>query len=33
MVIDETVRLTQRVIFEGITDPVTLVIKDNKEGI
>jgi PTH1 family peptidyl-tRNA hydrolase len=32
-VIDETVRLTQRVIFEGITDPVTLVIKENKEGI
>ena len=32
-VIDETVRLTQKVIFEGITDPVTLVIKENKEGI
>jgi len=32
-VIDETVRLTQRIIFEGITDPVTLVIKENKEGI
>jgi len=32
-VIDETVRLTQRVIFEGIADPVTLVIKENKEGI
>lgn len=32
-VIDETVRLTQRVVFEGITDPVTLVIKQNKEGI
>ena len=32
-VIDKTVQLTQRVVFEGITDPVTLKIKENKEGI
>jgi PTH1 family peptidyl-tRNA hydrolase len=32
-IIDETTRLTERVTFEGITDPVTLVIKENKEGI
>ena len=32
-VIDETARLTERVVFEGVTDPVTLVIKENKEGI
>lgn len=32
-VIDEAIRLTERVVFEGITDPVTLVIKENKEGI
>jgi PTH1 family peptidyl-tRNA hydrolase len=32
-VIDETMRLTERVVLEGITDPVTLVIKENKEGI
>ncbi len=32
-VIDETLRLTERVVLEGITDPVTLVIKENKEGI
>jgi len=32
-IIDTAVRLTERVVFEGITDPVTLVIKENKEGI
>lgn len=32
-VIDEALRLTERVVLEGITDPVTLVIKENKEGI
>jgi PTH1 family peptidyl-tRNA hydrolase len=32
-VIDLAARLTERVVFEGITDPVTLVIKENKEGI
>jgi len=32
-VIVEAARLTERVVFEGITDPVTLVIKENKEGI
>jgi len=32
-VIDETSRLAERVVLEGITDPVTLVIKENKEGI
>jgi PTH1 family peptidyl-tRNA hydrolase len=32
-VIDETLRLAERVVLEGITDPVTLVIKENKEGI
>jgi PTH1 family peptidyl-tRNA hydrolase len=32
-IIDETSRLAERVVLEGITDPVTLVIKENKEGI
>jgi PTH1 family peptidyl-tRNA hydrolase len=32
-IIDETLRLAERVVLEGITDPVTLVIKENKEGI
>lgn len=32
-VIDKTARLTERVVFEGVYDPVTLVIKENKEGI
>lgn len=31
-VIDQTMRLTERLVFEGITDPVTLVVKENKEG-
>ncbi len=32
-VIDQTVRLAEKVVFEGICDPVTLKIKENKEGI
>jgi PTH1 family peptidyl-tRNA hydrolase len=32
-IIDTAARLTERVVFEGITDPVTLVIEENKEGI
>jgi len=32
-VIDQAARLTERVVFEGIKDPVTLLIKENKEGI
>lgn len=32
-VIDQTVRLTESIVLEGITDPVTLVVKQNKEGI
>ena len=32
MVIDETARLAEKVVFEGIIDPVTLKIKENKEG-
>jgi PTH1 family peptidyl-tRNA hydrolase len=32
-VIAETARLAEKVVFEGITDPVTLKIKENKEGI
>jgi PTH1 family peptidyl-tRNA hydrolase len=32
-VIGDTVRLAEKVVFEGITDPVTLKIKENKEGI
>jgi PTH1 family peptidyl-tRNA hydrolase len=32
-VIRGTIRLTEKVVFEGITDPVTLKIKENKEGI
>jgi PTH1 family peptidyl-tRNA hydrolase len=32
-VIDETVRLAEKVVFKGISDPVTLKINENKEGI
>lgn len=32
-VLDGTVRLTEKVVFEGISDPVTLKINENKEGI
>jgi PTH1 family peptidyl-tRNA hydrolase len=32
MVIEETARLAEKVVFEGIIDPVTLKIKENKEG-
>jgi PTH1 family peptidyl-tRNA hydrolase len=32
-VILETARLTEIVVFEGITDPVTLTIREDKEGI
>ena len=32
-VVDTAARLTERVVFEGITDPVTMVITENKEGI
>jgi PTH1 family peptidyl-tRNA hydrolase len=32
MVIDETARLAEKVVFEGVIDPVTLKIKENKEG-
>lgn len=31
-IIEKTVRLTERVVFEGILDPVTLKIRENKEG-
>ena len=31
-VIHETVQLAEKVVFEGITDPVTMKIKENKEG-
>ncbi len=32
-VIDQTVRLAEKVVFEGIIDPITLKISENKEGI
>lgn len=32
MVIDEAARLAEKVVFEGVIDPVTLKIKENKEG-
>ena len=33
MVIDEAAQLAEKVVFEGVIDPVTLKIKENKEGI
>ncbi|MCK5351744.1 aminoacyl-tRNA hydrolase [bacterium] len=32
-VIHQTVRLAEKVVFKGISDPVTLKINENKEGI
>ncbi len=32
-VIEEAGQLTEKIVFEGITDPVTLIVKENKEGI